>query len=59
MFKALASLAVEKGYHRIDWICLDWNVKSIEFYKSLGANHLEQWYTFRLEKEQIEVLSKL
>jgi L-amino acid N-acyltransferase YncA len=59
MFKALASLAVEKGYHRIDWICLDWNVKSIEFYKSLGANHLEQWYTFRLDKEQIEVLSKL
>lgn len=59
MFKALANLAVEKGYHRIDWMCLDWNIKSIDFYKSLGANHLEQWYTFRLEKIQIEALSKL
>ncbi|BCR36774.1 GNAT family N-acetyltransferase [Mariniplasma anaerobium] len=59
MFKALASLAVEKGYYRIDWMCLDWNTKSIDFYKSLGAKHLEQWYTFRLEKEEIEVLSKL
>jgi GNAT superfamily N-acetyltransferase len=59
MFKALARLAVEKGYHRIDWMCLDWNVKSIDFYKSIGAKHLDQWYTFRLEKNQIEVLSKL
>lgn len=57
MFKALANLAVEKGYYRIDWVCLDWNVKSIDFYKSLGAKHLKEWYTFRLEKEEIKKLS--
>lgn len=57
MFKALANLAVEEGYYRIDWICLDWNIKSIEFYKSLGARHLKEWYTFRLEKDEINKLS--
>lgn len=58
MFKALANIAVEKGYQRIDWMCLDWNVKSIEFYKSLGAKHLKDWYTFRLETDGIKALSK-
>lgn len=58
MFKALANIAVDKGYQRIDWMCLDWNVKSIEFYESIGAKHLKEWYTFRLEKDEIESLSK-
>ncbi|MCD4827537.1 MAG: GNAT family N-acetyltransferase [Acholeplasmataceae bacterium] len=58
MFKALANLAIDKGYQRIDWMCLDWNQKSIEFYKSLGAKHLKDWYTFRLETNEIKKLSK-
>ena len=37
MLKKLASIAVERGCRRLEWICLDWNKPSIEFYKSLGA----------------------
>lgn len=58
MFKALAQIAVEHGYQRIDWVCLDWNQKSIEFYESLGAKPLNEWTIFRLEKEDIDILSK-
>ena len=59
MFNALAKQAVENGYDRIDWICLDWNEKSINFYKNLGAKHLSEWYTFRLEKKEIKALSEI
>jgi GNAT superfamily N-acetyltransferase len=58
MFKALAEIAVKEGYHRIDWVCLDWNQKSIEFYESLGAKALKEWVIFRLEKGEIKKLSK-
>jgi GNAT superfamily N-acetyltransferase len=33
----LATIAVERGYGRMEWQCLDWNTPSIEFYRSLGA----------------------
>lgn len=59
MFKTLAQIAVEKGCHRIDWVCLDWNKKSIEFYENLGAKPLSDWITFRLEKNEIEKVSKI
>lgn len=58
MFKALAKIAFKEGYYRIDWMCLDWNTKAIGFYKSLGAKHLDDWITFRLEENGIEKLGR-
>lgn len=56
MFKALGKIAIENNCKRIDWMCLDWNKKSIEFYESLGAKTLNEWITFRLEDEDIHKL---
>lgn len=56
MFKALAKIALQNECKRIDWMCLDWNQKSIEFYESLGAKALKEWITFRLEDEDIKKL---
>ena len=58
MFKALAKIAVKNECKRIDWMCLDWNQKSIEFYQSLGAKPLNEWITFRLEDQEIHRLIK-
>ncbi len=58
MFKALAKIAVKNECKRIDWMCLDWNQKSIEFYQSLGAKPLDDWITFRLEDQEISNLNK-
>ena len=44
----LAQLAVERGYARVEWSVLDWNTPSIDFYRSLGADPLDEWTTFRL-----------
>jgi L-amino acid N-acyltransferase YncA len=52
--KRLAALAVERGYGRVEWIVLDWNEPSIGFYKSLGAEPLDDWTMFRLTGEALQ-----
>ncbi len=47
----LASLAVEKGCGRLEWAVLDWNIPSIEFYKSLGAEIQKEWLLNRVTGE--------
>ncbi len=35
MIKAVARIAVARECRRFEWVCLNWNVNSIKFYKSL------------------------
>jgi len=44
----LAKRCVEQGYTRVEWSVLDWNRPSITFYKSIGANVLDNWKICRL-----------
>lgn len=54
----LAKLAVEKDCGRLEWAVLDWNEPAIEFYKSLGANTLDDWLVNRLTGEGLIKLSE-
>ena len=45
---ALAEIAVERGYARVEWAVLNWNQPSIDFYNSLGAVPLDEWTVYRL-----------
>ena len=45
---ALAEIAVQRGYARVEWAVLDWNQPSIDFYRALGAVPMEEWTVFRL-----------
>ena len=54
LLQRLAAITLERGCERLDWACLDWNEKSIAFYKSVGAKPLSEWITFRLDKEALE-----
>jgi RimJ/RimL family protein N-acetyltransferase len=56
--KALAKLARERDYGRMEWSVLDWNEPSIVFYKKLGAAPLEEWTTFRVSGEALVQLAK-
>lgn len=47
-FKYLAKHALERGCGRMEWSVLDWNEPSIDFYKSLGAQAMDDWTTYRL-----------
>jgi GNAT superfamily N-acetyltransferase len=53
----LAQESVGKGYHRLRWSVLDWNQPSIDFYRSLGAESLDEWTDFRLTGEALSRLA--
>ncbi len=54
----LARLAVEKDCGRLEWAVLDWNEPSIKFYKSLGANTMDEWLVNRLSGDGLVKLSE-
>nr|AIA14878.1 Acetyltransferase (GNAT) family [uncultured bacterium] len=39
----LAKQCVANGWRRLQWAVLDWNTPSIEFYKSQGAELVDDW----------------
>ena len=45
---ALAEIAVERGYARVEWAVLNWNQPAIDFYTSLGAVPMDEWTVYRL-----------
>ena len=49
----LARLAKERGCGRIEWAVLNWNKPSIDFYKSIGAEPLDDWIVFRVKPEKL------
>lgn len=57
VFKVLVQITLEEGCHRLEWVCLNWNKSSIEFYKKMGAFALEDFTTWRMtRKEMSEML---
>jgi GNAT superfamily N-acetyltransferase len=53
---ALAKECLRNGYTRLQWVVLDWNTPSIEFYDKLGAKPLDEWITYRLSDEDLQKL---
>ena len=50
----LAHLAKERGCGRMEWVCLNWNTPSINFYKSLGAKPMDEWTIYRLDEDELK-----
>lgn len=57
MLQHLSRIALNRGYGRLEWACLDWNKPSIAFYLSLGAVQLDDWTTYRLVGPSLEALA--
>lgn len=58
LLQILAKIAIEQNCGRMEWVCLNWNKSSIEFYLSLGAKPLDEWTTYRLNYDEILKLAK-
>ena len=58
MLRILAQIALENNAKRIDWVCLDWNKPSLDFYKSINAEKLDCWVLHRLNEENIKKLAE-
>ncbi len=52
----VVNLAKQRGCGRVEWSVLDWNEPSIAFYKSLGAQPMDDWTVMRLGESEIAQL---
>ena len=48
----LIELAKSNDCGRVEWVVLYWNKSAIDFYKSLGAEAMQDWIVFRLSQEK-------
>lgn len=54
IMKYLANLALEKDCGRFEWVVLDWNIPSIDFYDSIGAEPQNEWIIYRLSGQVLK-----
>ena len=57
LLSQLAKIALDRGCGRLEWVCLDWNKPSINFYRSLGAVPMEDWTIYRVAGDTLKQLS--
>ncbi|WP_046731178.1 GNAT family N-acetyltransferase [Streptomyces humi] len=57
LLAALAALCLRSGFERFEWWVLDWNEPAIGFYKSLGADFLDEWRVCRLTGDGLSALA--
>ncbi|MHB1302197.1 MAG: GNAT family N-acetyltransferase [Acidiphilium sp.] len=57
LLRHLAAEAVRRGCARLEWSVLDWNQPAIDFYKSLGAEPLDEWTRYRLAGSALATLA--
>ena len=58
LLRTLAAVCVERGYSRLEWSVLDWNVSAIDFYKAAGAVPMDEWTVFRLTDDALTAFAE-
>ena len=53
----LANLALERNCGRLEWWVLDWNQSAIDFYRSLGAEPMDDWTVNRVTGDALNTLA--
>lgn len=48
LLETLVGIARERGYGRVEWWVLDWNEPAQAFYRSMGAEPMDEWTVWRL-----------
>ncbi len=54
----LAAIALQRGCARFEWSVLDWNERAIAFYRSMGAEPMDEWTVFRVSGEALGRLAR-
>jgi GNAT superfamily N-acetyltransferase len=58
LLAALARECVDKGYTRLSWAVLNWNVDAIALYDGVGAAPQREWTTYRLSGPPLAELAR-
>jgi GNAT superfamily N-acetyltransferase len=56
LMRMLAAEAVRQGCGRFEWTVLDWNERAQKFYRSLGAEMLDEWLVCRVAGDALTKL---
>ena len=56
LLAAIARIAVDRGYRRVDLNVLHWN-PARAFYHGIGAHHLDEWLPYRLTGDALARLA--
>jgi len=57
LLRHLAGIAVDRGCTRFEWSVLDWNAPALAFYKSLGAEPMDEWTVHRVSGDALTKLA--
>lgn len=57
LLRHLAQLALDRGCARLEWSVLDWNEPAISFYRSLGAEAMDEWTVNRVTGDALTALA--
>lgn len=58
LLKYLARLCVKRGCGRLEWTCLNWNTPSLDFYRALGAETMDEWTSLRVSGDALPKLAE-
>jgi len=56
LLKHLAQICDKEDYGRLQWWVLDWNSPAIEFYRSFGAEAMDEWTVYRTSGQALKDL---
>ena len=56
LLRELAGICVERGYGRLEWWVLDWNVDAHGFYRTVGAVPMDDWTVWRVTGDALRRL---
>jgi diamine N-acetyltransferase len=54
LLRRLAARCVDEGFALFEWAVLDWNEPAIAFYRSIGADVMNDWRICRLSGEALQ-----
>ena len=57
LLSALARECVERGYSRLSWAVLNWNVDAIALYDAVGGKPQTEWTTYRVSGPELTDLA--
>jgi GNAT superfamily N-acetyltransferase len=57
LLAAVARTALQRDCEWLGWSVLDWNAPAIGFYRSLGAQPMDDWTVYRLDDEPLRRLA--
>ncbi|MEH3035430.1 MAG: GNAT family N-acetyltransferase [Sphingomonas adhaesiva] len=57
LLRALAGIAVDRGYARFEWWVLDWNTPALDFYRAKGAVPQDEWTVQRVDGDALRRLA--